>query len=172
MAHNGNWVLQISYGKGRIRNSCSLKYNFSFQQDMKEMKKRICGINPCELISSLIVVYSALNTFQWMVYFSTIAALLYFLPKTAPLCISSVEASPLSICSHANATGGISQEECLNWWENKSAYNSFNQAADGCVMLEPVVLCVCMRLWKWRKVKQSWQPTLAVGFLFLCFLHN
>lgn len=142
-------------------------------KSVKKRKEKCVESIPASWISSLIVVHSALNAFEWMVYFSSIAALFHFFPMTVAVSHLLCGSTPLSICSHANDTGGISQEG-MNFWEmeNKSAYHSFNQAADGCVMLEPVVLCVCMRLQRWRKVKLLWQPSPSVGFLFLCFLHN
>lgn len=153
MDHNGDWVLQISYGKGRISNSCSLRYNLSFQQGMKEMRKRVCGINPCQLD---LISYCSLFCIEhlWMdglflqhsctLPFST---LLFSLPD----CFSLPpplwkHTSFLSVAMRMILEGLVRRNAWIQGrWENKSAYNSFNQAADGCVMPEPGVLCICMR---------------------------
>lgn len=120
MDHNGNWVLQISYGEDRISNSCSLKCSFSFQQDMEETRKRVCGINPCQLdLISYCSLFCIGRPFKWRVYFSSIAALFHsplfhFFPRTVSHSHLLCGITPLSLCGHANDTGGISQEECLN----------------------------------------------------------
>lgn len=106
MDHNGNWVLQISYGKGRICNSCSLKYNFSFQQDRKEMKKRMCGINPCQLNLISYCSLFCLEHLSMDVLFLQHSCTRPFPPQGCCSLPSPLWKHPPFYRSHANDTGG------------------------------------------------------------------
>lgn len=141
-------------------------------KSVKKRKEKCVESIPASSISSLIVVYSALNAFEWMVYFSSIAALFHFFPRTVAVSHLLCGSTPLSICSHANDTGGISQEGMNSWeMENKSAYSSFNQAADGCVMLEPVVGSVYLHeATEMEEGKPLWQPSPICRFSISVFL--
>lgn len=81
---------------------------------------------------------------------------------------------PISICGCANDTGGINQKESLNSWEmGTNLLTAFLMKLQMVVLMpELLVLCIHLGLQKWRKVKQSWQPTLSVRFLFLYFLDH
>lgn len=114
---------------------------------------RVCGINPCQLD---LISYCSLFCIEhlWMdglflqhsctLSFST---LLFSLPD----CFSLppplwMHTSFLSVAMQMILEGLVRRNAWIQGrWENKSAYNSFNQAADGCVMPEPGVLCICMR---------------------------
>lgn len=81
------------------------------------MRKRVCGINPCQLNLISYCSLFCIEHLEWMAYFSSIAVLFHFFPKTVTLSHVLCGSTLLSICSHSNDSGGVSQEECLNLWE-------------------------------------------------------